>query len=295
MSLLNKVQRGRSADPLRVLLYGTPGVGKTTTASRAPGAIFLPVEDGCGALDVARLPQPRTWADVLASVRALTDEPHDFQTLIIDTLDAAEALCWRRVCDDGKKQSIEDFGYGKGYTAAVDLWRELLRGLELLQERRGVGLVLIAHSARRNFKNPEGEDYERWTLSLQERAAGLLVGWAHEVLFARWEVLVAQQDGSRAKGVSTGKRELRTREDGPWTAKNRHGLPAALPLDWDALHLALHPQTAQEVRDRIKCLLAGADEALSKETEDFVSKAGSDVGRLIKTEKWLAGRLAKKE
>ena len=36
--------------PPRLLVYGTPAIGKTTFASQAPAPIFLQLEDGAGAL-----------------------------------------------------------------------------------------------------------------------------------------------------------------------------------------------------------------------------------------------------
>lgn len=250
MSLLSRVTTGRQARPLRLLVYGVPGIGKTTLAAAAPAPIFLPVEEGCGHVEVARLPQPQTWQDLLASVRAAAEEPHDYRTLVVDSLSAAEPLCWRAVCEAGKKPDIEAFGYGKGYVAALDRWRELLAALENLQRRRQMGVVLLAHSALRTFKNPEGDDYDMWQLALNEKASGLLRGWCEDVLFAKWEVFAAQAEGSKAKGVSTGKRLLHTQESGPWQAKNRHDLPPTLPLDWAALAgaMGLSNDAAQERR-----------------------------------------------
>ena len=69
MSLKN-VTRGVVKKPLRVVVYGPPGVGKTTFASQAPNPIFLPVEDGTDFLDVARFPKPKTFDDVLEAILA---------------------------------------------------------------------------------------------------------------------------------------------------------------------------------------------------------------------------------
>ena len=46
MSLLERIHTGRRHSPPRFLIYGTEGIGKSTTASQAPKPIFIPTEDG---------------------------------------------------------------------------------------------------------------------------------------------------------------------------------------------------------------------------------------------------------
>ncbi len=55
---IESVRTGRIEKPIRVLMYGTDGVGKTTFAADAPGPVFLAAEDGTAQLDVARFPEP---------------------------------------------------------------------------------------------------------------------------------------------------------------------------------------------------------------------------------------------
>src|SRR4029078_13367683 len=53
MSSLATMQRGRTRRPPRLLVYGTPGIGKSTFGSQAPNPIFLPTEDGLDEIDCA--------------------------------------------------------------------------------------------------------------------------------------------------------------------------------------------------------------------------------------------------
>ncbi|MCS6901519.1 MAG: MAPEG family protein, partial [Myxococcales bacterium] len=76
--------------PLRVVLYGVEGVGKSTFASQAPDPIFLCAEEGAVGLDVARFPTAHTWIEVLEAIRVLTHEEHPYKTLVIDSLDWLE-------------------------------------------------------------------------------------------------------------------------------------------------------------------------------------------------------------
>ena len=154
---------------------------------------------------------------------------------MIDTLDWVEPLCWRHVCEharDGRQHtSIEDFGYGKGYTAALDLWRELRARLEDLRDKRNMSIIMLAHTSIRAFQNPEGENYDRYQMKLHQHAAGMLREWSDAVLFAFYETYTHEQNG-KAKGISTGARMLGTTHTAAYEAKNRFSLPERIPLDW---------------------------------------------------------------
>lgn len=184
---LGAITRGRVAAPLRVLCYGPEGVGKSTLGADSPSPIFLGAEDGTAHLDVARLPQPETWRDVLEAVALLTREPHEFKTLVIDSLDWVEPLIHRFVCDEAKVKTMEDVSYGKLYIAAVEQWRLLISALDTLRRVKRMHVVMVAHALVKSFKNPEGPDYERYQLKVHEKSAALLKEWVDELLFARFE------------------------------------------------------------------------------------------------------------
>lgn len=235
MGLLDQVSTGRRRDPLRACVYGPPGVGKTGFSVASPRSITIPVEDGANRIDVARLPRPKTWSDIRDAIRELRVGKHEYKSLVIDTLDAAEALCWAHVCREGGKASIEAFGYGKGYIAAADEWRVLLADLEALQDAKGMNVILVCHSIVRGFHNPTGDDYDRWTLRLHEKTAAALVkDWVEMLLFATHDDLAVKDDTGKRIGVSTGNRLLRTRHSAGYEAKSRLDVPDPIPLDWSA-------------------------------------------------------------
>lgn len=233
---------GKQQQPHRILLYGTEGIGKSTFGAGAPKAIFVPVEQGSHHLDVARFPKPESWRDVLDAVRTLTVEQHDYQTLVIDTVDAAEPLLWRMMIERDqskdrngrpKLRDIEDYGFGKGFQKALDDWRVLLRGLETLQAQRAMHVVLLAHSQVRTFKNPEGEDFDRYELKLNAKASGLIKEWADCVLFAQLETFAKRDESTkRVRGIDSGTRLLRVERRAAYDAKNRFGITESVPLSW---------------------------------------------------------------
>ena len=121
MGLLHSVQSGRAAAPPRLMIYGTEGIGKSTLAARTPKPIFIQTEDGLGEIDCHKFPLAKSLADVQAALSELQTEEHDYQSVVVDSLDWLERLIWDSICQDYGAKSIEkvDGGYGKGYIYAL--------------------------------------------------------------------------------------------------------------------------------------------------------------------------------
>ncbi|HPM22959.1 MAG TPA: ATP-binding protein [Phycisphaerae bacterium] len=236
MTLLEQVQRGRVTAPRRTLVYGTHGIGKSTFGAMAEAPIFLPTEDGLGGIECERFPLAQNCGDVLNALAALYTEPHEYRTLVLDSLDWLQTLIFARICKERNVESIEDIPYGKGYMFALTPWREVLAGLDALRNERGMGIILIAHAQIERFANPETDTYDRYSPRLQKLASALVQEWCDEVLFATYKVLTKTTtesfDRKRVQGLGTGERILRTTERPAHVAKNRLGLPDELPLDY---------------------------------------------------------------
>lgn len=296
---LGAVVRGKVERPMRVLLYGVEGVGKSTFAAAAPNPIFIAAEDGTAQLDVARFPEPKGWNEVFDAIDELATADHDYKTVVVDTLDWLEPLCWEHVVVQAKSTkitSIEDFGFGKGYVAALDQWRLLLARFEQLRARRGMHVVFLAHSWIKTFKNPEDADFDRYELKLHAKAGGLLKEWSDAVLFARYETFTnTDEKTKRTRGVSTGARVIHTQRTAAWDAKNRYDLPEALPLDWQAFADAVRAQAPADpakLRARIEKLLEQtSDKELMRNVRSAVANAGDNAAQLAKYADHLAAKI----
>jgi hypothetical protein len=232
MSILSTVSRGKRPRHIFALIYGTSGVGKSFWASQAPRPIFVTTEKGTEQLDVARFPQVGSIGELLSQLRALSTEKHDFDSVVLDSLDWVEPLIWKAVCDEGKVETIEQYagGYGKGYVRALDLWRTLLRELSVLNEHMHV--LLIGHAQIKSFQDPElPTAYDRYQLKINDKAAALVREAADAVLFARFETELVKTNG-KARARGEGNRIMYTESRPGWDAKNRFNLPFVMPLDW---------------------------------------------------------------
>ncbi|EFC05614.1 hypothetical protein HMPREF9013_1318 [Bulleidia extructa W1219] len=248
-----EINTGVVKTPLKVIIYGTEGVGKTTLASKFPKPLFIDAENGSGALDVARYPYPTSWQMLMSEVQEFLNNPQGYKTLVIDSIDWAEAKAIEMICAGIKVNGIEDIGWSKGYTY---LNEEIGRLLNLLTEviNRGVNVVLIAHMVIRTITKPEETgSYDRYELKLKQAKNGnncqLVKEWADLILFCNYrEFLVADKTTGKKKATGGKERIMYTEHAAAWDAKNRFGLPEVLPLDFEPIaHLFSENYTQSSV------------------------------------------------
>jgi len=250
MTSIPNIHMGRRHSPPRILIYGTEGIGKSSTAAQAPNPIFIPTEDGLDQIDCASFPLAARLVDVEAAIQSLLNEKHDYETVVLDSVDWLERLIWDVLCEQYGVSSIEkvDGGYAKGYTHALTHWRKVLNDLNTLRNSRGMCVILLAHAKVEKFEDPEFSAYDRYSPRLHKHVTALLTEWADAVLFATRKIITKTEDGGFGRertiaaglGKDGGERILRTVGSPACVAKNRYNLPAELPLSWSALMQALN-------------------------------------------------------
>lgn len=297
-----KIRKGPQKSPVKLILYGKGGIGKTTFAASAPSPIFL-APDQDEQCDASFLPTPHKWEDALAYIEALRTDEHGYETFVIDTIDLLESLAVHYVCqrDDGQappgykrplrlmvdgKPMIENYGYGSGWKTVLEEFRLLVAALDRLRNERGMHLILLAHEHAAREKNEAGDDYSVITPSLNKLNVGLLYNWSSACLYGSYETLLLApaEDGRRAKVSATGKRVLHTGRTSAHLAKNRYGLPETMPISWQAFWEHTQRYDAHEASVLRAELL---DLAERSKTDDEVSQikrwlptAGNDLEKL---------------
>jgi len=235
---LKSIKKNTELLPPRIMLYGPHGLGKTTFGAGAPNPIFILTEDGLGQIEADHFPLATTFSQVQEALASLTGD-HDFQTVVIDSLDWLDNLVWEEI---NTKYDAKDLAYGKGAVIAADYWRKVLDTLNVLRAK-GMASILLAHCEIKRFDSPEVEPYERYQPKLQARSSALVQEWCDMVLFTNYKTLVKTTDvgfnNKVTRGTSTGERIMHTNERPAYLAKNRYNLPDQLPLEWSALAEAI--------------------------------------------------------
>ena len=132
------ITAGVQDSPVKTVLYGPEGIGKSTFASHFPDPVFIDTEGGTKRLNIKRLPQPTSWAMLLDEVAEVRRGNIPCGTLVIDTADWAERLAIDAVCAKAKVDGLEGFGYGKGYIYLKEEFGKLLDALEEILNPRVV-------------------------------------------------------------------------------------------------------------------------------------------------------------
>ena len=228
------INKGRRVTPVRAVIYGPEGIGKSSLAAAFPNPLFLDVEDGTAQLDVSSVPCAN-WDALLAAIKTLAGNPHGAQTIVIDSADWAEKALIEHVLRQSGKSSIEDFGYGKGYTVLCEHWMRFL-GLCDGLSAAGLNVVFTAHSLVKRMSPPDQTDgYDRYELKLSKQVAPLLKEWSDILLFCNFRVLVVEGTDGKLKAQGGRERVMYATHSAAWDAKNRYGLPDEMPMAFASL------------------------------------------------------------
>jgi len=298
-----KVSSSLHSQPERLFVYGSPKVGKSSWASCAPRAFMIDLDRGAAHVDIAHNDEPiETWRSLLEMVKLLGEESHPYETVILDTLDRAEALSWAHACEfvgTGSKNrksvtSIEEVagGYGKGFSVSYEQMRALWGLLEVCWRKKNMRIIVLAHSKVETFKNPSGPDYDRYVPKVHKDIAKLFFEVADAAMFATRNVIVKQGvfgGDKRYHAMGGESRVLYTQEAATHLAGNRYGLPERISLDWDEFvgHVAKgHSPALLEatIRDKARRL---ADPAVTAVLDERLRDAKGDLRKLLT----LMGRL----
>lgn len=251
------ITTGVQAKPVKAVIYGPEGIGKSTFAAQFPQPLFIDTEGSTTRLDVARTDTPTSLAMLSSILDELKQDMQGYKTLVIDTADWAERLCTKAVCEKSQKSGIEEFGYGKGFTYVYEEMGRILNQLTDIWEH-GANIVITAHAAIRKFEQPdEMGAYDRWELKLINapkcNVCAMVKEWADLVLFANYKTysVAVDKDGKKHKAQG-GERVMYTTHNPCWDAKNRFDLAPELPFEFGQIAHIFAPQQVQHTPQQVQ-------------------------------------------
>lgn len=228
------IRRGLKPAAWKVLVYGVPGIGKSTLASYAPSPYFLDLEGGINQLDVAASPKRLTsLIEVYDEIRWFKGQD-EFKTLVVDSIGEMERMLEARIVADWGKSDVKtvaDIPYGRGGEMLVGAWNDLLEGFDRLTDA-GKNILFTGHETVLTFENPSDANYSYHTINSHKKTAPKIFARLDGVFFARYEMFVTGADAKgKGKASGQGRRVLHTQERPTWKAKTRWTMPEVVPLD----------------------------------------------------------------
>ena len=227
MSVLS--QASKPADrPLIATITGDAGIGKTRLAATFPNAVFIRSEDGMQSIPADERPDALPMIagpDALwEQLSALINEDHQYETLVIDSVTALERMFINHVVetDPKKPKSINQAlgGYGAGLSAVAAMHQRVRKAAGILNAKRGMHVVFIAHADTVTVEPPDQDPYTRYDLRLGKRSVAPYTDDVDIVAYLKLETHT-MGDGDRKKAISDGTRILTAYTTASNVSKNR--------------------------------------------------------------------------
>lgn len=232
MSILSQASK---PEPRAVIatICGDSGIGKTSLAATFPKPIVIRGEDGLQGIPVEIMPDAlpiiESSDQLWEQLNALIGEPHEYKTLIIDSVTALERLFIQEVMKipvNGKlPRSINQAlgGYGAGAGSVANSHQRVRKAIGLLNEKRNMNVVFIAHADTETIELPDQDPYTRYCLRLGKKSMAPYVDDCDLVGFLKLRTFT-KGDGEKKKAISDGQRVLVTYTVAANVSKNRYGI-----------------------------------------------------------------------
>lgn len=160
MGIIKRPSELSVKDTLSVLIYGQPGIGKTTFGVSAPEAVLFDYDGGVqrinGAHQVPTL-QPTSWEDTNEALKEIAQDMPEVKTIVIDTVGKMLDYMSAYIIKTDPKMGQKDGSLSlKGYGVRKTMFVNFIKQLALM----GKNVVFIAHEreerrGEETFKRPE--------------------------------------------------------------------------------------------------------------------------------------------
>lgn len=291
-----EIIKGKRKKPFSVILHGEAGVGKTTWASNAPKPIFVGAEEN-DEIECDRMKIPNNWDEYLEQLSWLAGNHHNYETLVLDTIDGIEKLLHAKVLASDKKQTgsmvTAHGGFSKAYDIAMNHFIKMREMLRALRDSRQMNIIILAHSEKVKETNTVlASTFDSFEMALHKKSQAVFVDWVSCVLFATYNVQ-KKEDANTDKifAAGDGERVVFAEKRPGFLAKNRYGLPLEMQMDFSEFYQGYldfykvdDSRSALEIRESIFSLCGNLKPELVIKVQKSIDKAGDDIGELIRIE-----------
>jgi len=229
MSSLSTISKPTDLHPI-ITITGDAGIGKTSLAATFPKPIVMRFEDGLQSIHAEMRPDAfpviTSVEECWSQLTALIKEEHDYKTLIIDSITAADTFFTNYIVetDPKKPRTIAQAlgGYGAGFQALSSMHGRIRKAAGILNDK-GMNIVFIAHSETTTIELPDADPYTRYDIRMQKKSVSHFVDNVDLVGYIKLETFT-MGDGERKKAISDGTRILVTYATASNISKNRYGI-----------------------------------------------------------------------
>ena len=145
MSLFKKPNELEFVTTIKMLVYGQPGIGKSTMALSAPNPVMFDFDGGVQRVNVAfQCPtlQVKSWEEALQALEELKGGEVDCKTIVIDTAGKMLDFMSDYIMRNDSKMRMRDGSLSlKGYGARKVMFQNFLREVAMM----GKNIVFVAH------------------------------------------------------------------------------------------------------------------------------------------------------
>ena len=145
MSLFKKPNELETNSTIKMLVYGQPGMGKSTLALSAPEPVMFDFDGGVNRVNKAfQCPtlQVQNWEQALSALDELQNGEVSFQTIVIDTAGKMLDFMSDYIMRNDSKMKMRDGSLAlKGYGARKVMFIDFLKRVALM----GKNIVFVAH------------------------------------------------------------------------------------------------------------------------------------------------------
>lgn len=231
---------------LKWLLYGSPGIGKSTFFSKAVDGkrqpLFLYTDPGLKFIKAFKKPI-MSWREFskIVSEDIIKANPKGYSMVVLDTVDILFRMCRKEVCLKKGISHVSDLEWGKGYDLVRDEFEQTISLLARWGDDHSVGLAFISHAKDVDIR---GRDKKT------NKLVPTVPKQCHDIVAPLCDVIgyagFTQDKADRLPNGEMG-RVLIMEPDETLEAKDRTGmLPGRCKLDYDAVREAFEGTTEEE-------------------------------------------------